>query len=83
MKTNLSPSLKRIYVLTLNSVKRINIVKTAYVLSAIFLYSCSTGTSKPIDPQPVNLPVVTIENGNETVYQEYPCLLYTSPSPRD
>ncbi|HAU55164.1 MULTISPECIES: efflux RND transporter periplasmic adaptor subunit [Sphingobacterium] len=78
MKTNLSPSLKRIYVPTLNSVKRINIVKTAYVLSAIFLYSCSTGTSKPIDPQPVNLPVVTIENGNETVYQEYPATIEAS-----
>ncbi len=78
MKTNLSPSLKTIYVPTLNSVKRINIVKTAYVLSAIFLYSCSTGTSKPIDPQPVNLPVVTIENGNETVYQEYPATIEAS-----
>ncbi|MDQ1150081.1 efflux RND transporter periplasmic adaptor subunit [Sphingobacterium zeae] len=78
MKTNLSPSLKRIYVPTLNSVKRINIVKTAYVLSAIFLYSCSTGTSKPIDPQPVKLPVVTIENGNETVYQEYPATIEAS-----
>lgn len=78
MKTNLSPSLKKIYVPALNSVKRINIVKTAYVLSAIFLYSCSTGTSKPIDPQPVNLPVVTIENGNETVYQEYPATIEAS-----
>lgn len=78
MKTNLSPSLKRIYVPTLNSVKRINIVKTAYVLSAIVLYSCSTGTSKPIDPPPVNLPVVTIENGNETVYQEYPATIEAS-----
>ncbi|WP_343557900.1 efflux RND transporter periplasmic adaptor subunit [Sphingobacterium sp.] len=78
MKTNLSPSLKRIYVPALNSVKRINIVKTAYVLSAIFLYSCSTGTSKPIDPPPVNLPVVTIENGNETVYQEYPATIEAS-----
>ncbi|MGE8426866.1 MAG: efflux RND transporter periplasmic adaptor subunit [Sphingobacterium sp.] len=78
MKTNLSPSLKRIYIPTLNSVKRINIVKTAYVLSAIVLYSCSTGTSKPADPPPVNLPVVTIENGNETVYQEYPATIEAS-----
>lgn len=78
MKTNVSPSLKKIYIPALNSVKRINIVKTAYVLSAIFLYSCSTGTSKPIDTPPVNLPVVAIENGNETVYQEYPATIEAS-----
>lgn len=78
MKTNSSLSLKRIYVPTLNSVKQINIVKTAYLLSAIFLYSCSTGTSKPIDQPPVSLPVVAIENGNETVYQEYPATIEAS-----
>lgn len=78
MKTNVSPSLKKIYVPALNSVKRINIVKTAYVLSAILLYSCSTGTSKPNDPPPVSLPVVSIENGNETVYQEYPATIEAS-----
>lgn len=78
MKTNSSLSLKRIYVPTLNSVKQINIVKTAYLLSAIFLYSCSTGTSKPIDQSPVSLPVVAIENGNETVYQEYPATIEAS-----
>lgn len=78
MKTNVSPSLKKIYVPALNSVKQINIVKTAYVLSAILLYSCSTGTSKPNDPPPVSLPVVSIENGNETVYQEYPATIEAS-----
>ncbi|PUV25852.1 MULTISPECIES: efflux RND transporter periplasmic adaptor subunit [Sphingobacterium] len=78
MKTNVSPSLKKIYVPALNSVKRINIVKTAYVLSAILLYSCSTGTSKPNDPPPVSLPVVSIENGNEIVYQEYPATIEAS-----
>lgn len=78
MKTNVSPSLKKIYIPTLNSVKRINIVKTAYVLSAILLYSCSTGTSKPNDPPPVSLPVVSIENGNEIVYQEYPATIEAS-----
>jgi len=78
MKTNSSLSLKRIYVPKLNSVKQINIVKTAYLLSAIFLYSCSTGTSKPIDQPPVSLPVVAIENGNETVYQEYPATIEAS-----
>ncbi|WP_312189798.1 efflux RND transporter periplasmic adaptor subunit [Sphingobacterium sp.] len=78
MKTNSSLSLKRIYVPTLNSVKQINIVKTAYLLSAIFLYSCSTGTSKPIDQPPVSLPVMAIENGNETVYQEYPATIEAS-----
>lgn len=78
MKTNVSPSLKKIYIPTLNSVKRINIVKTAYVLSAIFLYSCSTGTSKPMDAPPVSLPVIAIEQGNETVYQEYPATIEAS-----
>ncbi|MDM1293005.1 efflux RND transporter periplasmic adaptor subunit [Sphingobacterium sp. N143] len=78
MKTNVLPSLKQIYVPALNSVKRINIVKTAYVLSAIFLYSCSTGTSKPIDAPPVSLPVVPIEKGSETVYQEYPATIEAS-----
>ncbi|MDF2475642.1 MULTISPECIES: efflux RND transporter periplasmic adaptor subunit [unclassified Sphingobacterium] len=78
MKTNVSPSLKKIYIPALNSVKRINIVKTAYVLSAILLYSCSTGTSKPNDPPPVSLPVVSIENGNEIVYQEYPATIEAS-----
>lgn len=78
MKTNSSLSLKRIYVPTLNSVKQINVVKAAYLLSAIFLYSCSTGTSKPIDQPPVSLPVVAIENGNETVYQEYPATIEAS-----
>lgn len=78
MKTNVSPSLKKIYIPALNSVKRINIVKTAYVLSAIFLYSCSTGTSKPMDAPPVSLPVIAIEQGNETVYQEYPATIEAS-----
>lgn len=78
MKTNVSPSLKKIYIPTLNSVKRINIVKTAYVLSAILLYSCSTGTSKPNDPPLVSLPVVSIENGQETIYQEYPATIEAS-----
>ncbi|MGJ1408840.1 efflux RND transporter periplasmic adaptor subunit [Sphingobacterium thalpophilum] len=78
MKTNVSPSLKKIYIPELNSVKRINIVKTAYVLSAIFLYSCSTGTSKPMDAPPVSLPVIAIEQGNETVYQEYPATIEAS-----
>ncbi|WP_324759958.1 efflux RND transporter periplasmic adaptor subunit [Sphingobacterium thalpophilum] len=78
MKTNVSPSLKKIYIPALNSVKRINIVKTAYVLSAIFLYSCSTGTSKPMDAPPLSLPVIAIEQGNETVYQEYPATIEAS-----
>lgn len=78
MKTNVSPSLKKIYIPALNSVKRINIVKTAYVLSAILLYSCSTGTSKPNDPPLVSLPVVSIENGQETIYQEYPATIEAS-----
>lgn len=78
MKTNVSPSLKKIYIPELNSVKRINIVKTAYVLSAILLYSCSTGTSKPNDPPLVSLPVVSIENGQETIYQEYPATIEAS-----
>lgn len=78
MKTNVSPSLKKIYIPALNSVKLINIVKTAYVLSAIFLYSCSTGTSKPMDAPPVSLPVIAIEQGNETVYQEYPATIEAS-----
>ena len=67
-----------LYALTLNSVKRINIVKTSYLLSVIILYSCSTGTSKTVDSPPVNLPVVTIEKGNETVYQEYPATIEAS-----
>ncbi len=78
MKTNLLSSLKMLYALTLNSVKRINIVKTSYLLSVIILYSCSTGTSKTVDSPPVNLPVVTIEKGNETVYQEYPATIEAS-----
>lgn len=78
MKTNLSPSLRKIYIPALNSVKRINIVKTAYLLSAILLYSCSTGTGKPIDPPPVSLPVVAIETGTESVYQEYPATIEAS-----
>jgi RND family efflux transporter, MFP subunit len=31
-----------------------------------------------MDPAPVTLPVVTIENGNETVYQEYPATIEAS-----
>ncbi len=78
MKTNLLSNLKMLYALTLNSVKRINIVKTSYLLSVIILYSCSTGTSKTVDSPPVNLPVLTIEKGNETVYQEYPATIEAS-----
>ncbi|MCS3554970.1 MULTISPECIES: efflux RND transporter periplasmic adaptor subunit [unclassified Sphingobacterium] len=78
MKTHLLLDFKRIYVLSLNSVKQLNVVKALYFLPAIFLYSCTTGTSKPAPPLPANLPVMTISNGEETVYQEYPASIEAS-----
>lgn len=78
MKTHLSLDFKKIYVSLLNSVKLLNTVKTLYFLSAIFLYSCTTGTSKPVSPPPASLPVITISSGEETVYQEYPASIEAS-----
>lgn len=78
MKTHLLLDFKKIYVLLLNSVKQLNVVKALYFLSAIFLYSCTTGTSKPAPPAPANLPVMTISSGEETVYQEYPASIEAS-----
>jgi membrane fusion protein (multidrug efflux system) len=78
MKTHLLLDFKRFYVLPLNSVKQLNVVKALYFLSAIFLYSCTTGTSKPAPPPPANLPVMIISNGEETVYQEYPASIEAS-----
>lgn len=56
----------------LNTVKQFNLVKTSYFLSAILLYSCSTGTSKPGELPSPSLPVMTIESADETLYREYP-----------
>ncbi|MBE8720760.1 efflux RND transporter periplasmic adaptor subunit [Sphingobacterium pedocola] len=56
----------------LNTVKQFNFVKTSYFLSAILLYSCSTGTSKPGGLPSPSLPVMTIESADETLYREYP-----------
>lgn len=78
MKTHLLLDFKKIPVSLLNSVKQLNIVKSLYFLSAIFLYSCTTGTSKPVPPPPASLPVMTISSGEETVYQEYPATIEAS-----
>ncbi|MEJ5091216.1 efflux RND transporter periplasmic adaptor subunit [Sphingobacterium faecium] len=78
MKTHLLLDFKKIYAILLNSVKQFNTVKYLYFLSAIFLYSCTTGTSKPIPPPPASLPVMTISSGQETVYQEYPASIEAS-----
>lgn len=78
MKTHLLLDFKKIYAPILNSVKKFNEVKYLYLLSAIFLYSCTTGTSKTIPPPPASLPVMTIASGQETVYQEYPASIEAS-----
>ncbi|MEN5193612.1 efflux RND transporter periplasmic adaptor subunit [Sphingobacterium sp. PCS056] len=78
MKTHLLLDFKKIYAPLLNSVKQFNTVKYLYLLSAIFLYSCTTGTSKTIPPPPASLPVMTIASGQETVYQEYPASIEAS-----
>ncbi|TJZ51789.1 efflux RND transporter periplasmic adaptor subunit [Sphingobacterium olei] len=56
----------------LNTVKQFNIVKISYFLSAVLLYSCSTGTSKPVELPSPSLPVMTVESVDETLYREYP-----------
>ncbi|GGH26134.1 efflux RND transporter periplasmic adaptor subunit [Sphingobacterium alkalisoli] len=72
MKKQTSTNFKRKTVSILNGVKFSNYVKMLYVVSVSFLYSCSTGTSKPVDSPPPALPVITISSADETVYQEYP-----------
>lgn len=78
MKTHLLLDFKKIYASLLNSVKQPNAVKYLYFLSVIFLYSCTTGTSKPVPPPPASLPVMRISSGQETVYQEYPASIEAS-----
>ncbi|WP_317170822.1 efflux RND transporter periplasmic adaptor subunit [Sphingobacterium micropteri] len=36
------------------------------------MYSCTTGTSKPVISAPPELPVVTLDSEDQIVYQEYP-----------
>lgn len=78
MKTHQVLDFKKIYTLSLNSVKNFNRIKLIYFLSAILMYSCSTGTSKPVSPPPASLPVMTIISGEESVYQEYPASIEAS-----
>lgn len=62
--------------ITLNTVKLFNHIKNISFLSAVlFLYSCTTGTSKPAASAPPAVPVVALTSGEETIYQEYPAAI--------
>jgi len=78
MKKSLFNSFTEILRPEFNTVKPFNSVKIGYFLSAILLYSCSTGTGKPVAPPPPSLPVVTIGSNDEIVYQEYPAAIEAS-----
>uniref|UniRef100_F4C3I7 Efflux transporter, RND family, MFP subunit n=1 Tax=Sphingobacterium sp. (strain 21) TaxID=743722 RepID=F4C3I7_SPHS2 len=49
-----------------------NVNRLAIIASSIFLYSCSSGQQQQGAPPPPSLPVITINSGEETVFQEYP-----------
>lgn len=49
-----------------------NVSKLAFIASSIFLYSCSSGQQQQGAPPPPSLPVITINSGDETIFQEYP-----------
>lgn len=72
MKTQISTYPQHTKALLFNSVKQFNYVKILYILSAFFLYSCTTGTSKPVISAPSALPVVTLDSEDQIIYQEYP-----------
>lgn len=61
-----------------NTVKYFNHVKIFYFFSAVLLYGCSTGTSKPVTPPPPSLPIMTINASDQNVYQEYPAAIEAS-----
>ncbi|GAA4806743.1 efflux RND transporter periplasmic adaptor subunit [Olivibacter ginsenosidimutans] len=52
-----------------------NVSKLALIASSIFLYSCSSGQQGPEAPPPPTLPVVSVNTGQQTVYQEYPAAI--------
>lgn len=56
----------------LNTVKQFINVKSIYFILPLFLYSCTTGNTKPAPPPLVGLPVITLESEEQTVYKEYP-----------
>lgn len=49
-----------------------NVNRLTFIASSIFLYSCSSGQQQQGAPPPPSLPVITINSGEETVFQEYP-----------
>src|SRR5690606_10848900 len=49
-----------------------NVNRLAIIASSIFLYSCSSRQQQQGAPPPPSLPVITINSGEETVFQEYP-----------
>ncbi len=61
-----------------NTVKYFNDVKIGCFFSAVLLYGCSTGTSKPVAPPPPSLPIMTINTSDQKVYQEYPAAIEAS-----
>jgi len=60
------------YSSALNTVKQFINVKSLYFVLPLFLYSCTTGNTKPAPPPLVGLPVITLESEDQTVYKEYP-----------
>ncbi|TYR35764.1 efflux RND transporter periplasmic adaptor subunit [Sphingobacterium phlebotomi] len=72
MKKQLSTYPQYLKALLLNNVRQFNIVKSLYILSVFFLYSCTTGTSQPVISAPPALPVVTLDSEDQIIYQEYP-----------
>ncbi len=72
MKKQVSIHFQYVKALSLNTVRQFNLVKSLYILSVFFLYSCTTGTSKPVISAPPTLPVVTLDSEDQIIYQEYP-----------
>ncbi|WP_270087608.1 efflux RND transporter periplasmic adaptor subunit [Sphingobacterium sp. SYP-B4668] len=78
MKTSPLNDFTKILGLEFNTVKYFNHVKILYFFSAVLLYGCSTGTSKPVTPPPPSLPIMTINASDQNVYQEYPAAIEAS-----
>jgi membrane fusion protein (multidrug efflux system) len=64
---------KPLYSQLLNTVKQSNnVMKTAIIISVIFLLGCSSQPQQAPAPPPQALPVASVVAGTETTYQEYP-----------